>query len=130
MQRGGAVRVSCPLKYPGRVISDVLYLRDCVNLCWYDKRDRGEIRADHRRAIEAAVARFEEVHFRTRDRYYELGRKYYDQALSLLDHGVELTLQFGAHEGARRTHRVRRADDAAWLAAVGASNHFTMGTAG
>ena len=109
---------------PGRLLTDVLYLRDTVNLAWFDKRDNGVVRADHAAALRLAVDRFENRYLDARDRYYDIGRKYYDQALALLGEGVDLHIQVGGLDAERRTHRVRHASDAAWLAASAATRHF------
>lgn len=100
--------------YPGRRLTDVLYLRDAVNLARFDL-ERGPLRPDHREALEAALARFEAVCMPARDRYYRLGREYYDQGLTLLGQGADLHVAVGGPDTPRVRHRVRRPDDAMWL---------------
>jgi len=111
-------------RYPGRLLTDVLYLRDCVNLAWFDKRDTGAIRPDHVHALKSALQRFEEAHMPERGRYYHMGRKYYDHGLSLLGEGVEIRVRVGGPDAEERQHRVRRPDDAVWLAGSAAQEHF------
>jgi hypothetical protein len=111
-------------RYPGRMLTDVLYLRDCVNLAWFDRRDFGSVRPDHEAALRAAIARYETVHLPRRDRFYHLGRRYYDQGLGLIGEGIEMRFSIGGPDAAERTHRVRRPDDAVWLAANAARDHF------
>ncbi|MBM4365675.1 MAG: glycosyltransferase [Deltaproteobacteria bacterium] len=111
-------------RYPGRLLSDVLYLRDCVNLAWFDQRDHGQLRPDHVHALRAALHRFEEVHMPERGRYYHMGRKYYDHGLALLGEGVESRVRVGGGDADERQHRVRRPDDAVWLAGSAARDHF------
>ncbi len=111
-------------RYPGRLLTDILYLRDCVNLAWFDQRDTGSLRPDHVEALMAALARFEESHMPARGRYYQMGRRYYDQGLGLLGQGVEIRVKVGGPDAEERHHRARRPDDAVWLAAAVAQEHF------
>jgi len=110
-------------RYPGRLLTDILYLRDAVNLSWFDRRDLGEIRRDHALALRRAIDRFEERYLATHDRFYHLGRKYYDQGLALLDEGLDLTVEVGGAKAPRQTHRVRRLQDAAWLATTAVAQY-------
>lgn len=110
-------------KYPGRLLTDILYLRDCVNLGWFDKRDTGRVAPEHQLALRAAVQRFEDAHMGERGRYYHLGRQYYDRALGLLEQGAEIFVQIGGADAPRHAHRVRHHDDAVWLASHAASTH-------
>ncbi len=111
-------------RYPGRLLTDILYLRDCVNLASFDKRSGEAIRVDHDHALRAALVRFEAMYMPRRGRYYHLGRKYYDQGLRLLNEGVDLHVCVGGAEAERQVFRVRRPDDAVWLAGSAAGHHF------
>jgi glycosyltransferase involved in cell wall biosynthesis len=111
-------------RYPGRLLTDILYLRDCVNLAWFDKRDSGAIRPDHVHALSSALQRFEQVHMPERGRYYNMGRKYYDHGLALLGEGVEIRVRVGGADAEEKQYRVRRPDDAVWLAGSAAQEHF------
>lgn len=112
-------------RYPGRMLTDILYLRDCVNLCWFDQRDHGRLRPDHADALRLAIERFEQVYLERRDRYYHLGRKYYDQGLSLLGEGVDVQIRVGIN-GVPITHRVRQPADALWLAGGAVHDHLAQ----
>lgn len=110
-------------KYPGRLLSDILYLRDCVNLGWFDQRDKGAVSAEHRFALRVAIQRFEDTHMEERGRFYHLGRQYYDRALGLLGEGAEIVVQVGGQDATRLVHRVRHAHDAVWLSSNAAAAH-------
>jgi glycosyltransferase involved in cell wall biosynthesis len=110
-------------KYPGRDLTDVLYLRDCVNLARFDLQAGRPVRPDHRASLEIALDRFEGRYFAERGRYHDLGRQYYDQGLEILGEGHELAVQVGGAGGTRRTHRFRRMDDALWITGLTASEH-------
>ena len=97
--------------YPGRRLTDVLYLRDAVNLARFDL-ERGPLRPDHRDALDDAVARFEAACLPSRDRYYRLGREYYDRALELLGQGTDLHIAVGGPGVGGVRHRVRTSEDA------------------
>lgn len=106
--------------YPGRRLTEVLYLRDCVNLARFDRQAGRPVRADHREALLVAIERFEAVAMGARDRYYHLGREYYDLGLRLLDLGREVVVQIsGDQEGnmkAPARHRCRLPIDVDLLA--------------
>ena len=102
------------VRYPGRRLTDVLYLRDAVNLARFDLQ-KGPVRPDHRAALEAAVHRYEQRCLGARDRYYRLGREYYDQALEILGVGADLHMAIGGPDAGRVRHRFRTAEDAMWL---------------
>lgn len=112
-------------RYPGRRLTDVLYLRDAVNIARFDV-ERGPLRPDHRRALEVAVLRFETVCLPARDRYYRLGREYYDQGLELLGLGAELHVAIGGPEAGRVRHRYRTAEDGMWLVMDQARVHMAQ----
>jgi len=109
--------------YPGRTLTEVLYLRDCVNLCRFDLARAERPRADHLASLEEAVRRFEESFFPERGRYYHLGRQYYDRGLEILGQGHEIVVQVGGKDARRLVHRFRRADDALFLATMAAQQH-------
>ena len=116
-------------RYPGRKLSDVLYLRDCINLSRFDLRAEGRIRPDHVRCLEDALERFERVHFPSRGRYYSLGREFYDQGLMLLGQGHKIAVHVGGEDAKPQVHWFRDPNDAMLLAAEAARAHLqkTMG---
>ncbi len=109
--------------YPGRLLTDVLYLRDCMNLARFDKSREGRIRPDHVRAMHDALGRFERQFFHERGRYYNLGRQYYDQCLELLGQGHEIVVKVGGKDAKAERHWYRQPQDAVWLAAEAARRH-------
>ncbi len=109
--------------YPGRRLTDILYLRDCVNLVGFDVLEKQAIRADHRDALLRALDRYEEVCLPERGRYYRLGREYYDRGLALLGLGHELHLAVGGKDPQKVVHRFRKTDDAFWLTADATRRH-------
>lgn len=114
-------------RYPGRHLTDVLYLRDCVNLAKFDLRRGEPVRADHRECLEIAVDRFERVWMPERGRFYHLGREYYESGLMLLGQGREITVAIGDDSVAPRKYRVRRMDDAEWIVLNAARQHLNPG---
>ena len=111
------------IRYPGRKLSDVLYLRDCINLARFDMRANGAIRPDHLQCLRDAVDRFEQAYFPSRGRYYRLGREFYDQGLMLLGQGRQIVVQVGGEQAQRRVHWYRHPADAVFLAADAARQH-------
>jgi len=110
-------------RYPGRKLTDILYLRDCVNLARFGQQAAGQVRPDHQRALLWAIDRFERRYLRQRCRYYHLGREYYDRGLGLLGLGHDIQVKVGGEGEAVRTHRYRHAEDAVQLANEAAWRH-------
>lgn len=98
-------------RYPGRRLTPVLYLRDCVNLASMDLREQGVLSVPTRRALEWALRDFEMRLIPAADRYYHLGREYYDRGLDLLGQGVGVTIRLesggGRGQPVVRTHHIR-----------------------
>ncbi len=110
-------------KYPGRQLTDILYLRDCVNLARFGQQAHGAIRPDHRQALIWALERFEQRYLRQRCRHYHLGREYYDRGLGLLGQGHDIHVKVGGPEQPEQVHRFRHPDDAVQLAYTAAWQH-------
>lgn len=116
--------------YPGRRLTDVLYLRDAVNLARFDMGASGVIRPDHVEALQAAITRYEQACFPARDRYYRLGREYYDQALAFLGLGADLHVQIGGSATTGLRFRVRHPSDAMMIVAEETRKYVTAALGG
>lgn len=114
-------------RYPGRRLTDILYLRDCVNLARYDLRKGQPVRADHLQCLSIAIDRFEQACMPERGRFYNLGREYYENALALLGQGREISVAIGDEKATMKKYRVRRMDDAEWIVLNATRLHLNPG---
>jgi len=102
--------------YPGRQLTDILYLRDTVNLGRFDQQAFGALQPRQLQALQVALQRFEERYLLARCRYYHLGREYYDRALALLGWGRQMVVKLGGEGAEEQRHMVRVPQDAMMLA--------------
>lgn len=98
---------------PGRLLTRILYLRDCINLAHVDLRAGGAMSEESRAALLGAVEDFERTFLQDRDRWYLLGREYYDRGLELLGvgRGVTVRIEGTGMDLLAKTHHFRDPSD-------------------
>jgi hypothetical protein len=98
---------------PERRLTRILLLRDCINLAHVDLRASGVMTEESRAALVAAVDDFERTFLQDRDRWYLLGREYYDRGLELLGlgKGVTVRIEGTGMDLLAKTHHFRDPSD-------------------
>jgi glycosyltransferase involved in cell wall biosynthesis len=111
---------------PERKLTRILYLRDCINLAHLDLRQQGVLSDTNRAELLASVDDFEQSFLKDRDKWYRLGREYYDRGLELLSQGrgFAIRLEGPGLEAITRQHYFR--DPADFLRILMEAGHETL----
>lgn len=111
---------------PERRLTRILYLRDCINLAHIDLRASGTMSEENRTALSHSVDDFEGTFLKDRDRWYVIGREYYDRGLQLLSAGraISVRIEGAGIEPLTKAHHFRDGGD--FLRILMAAGHESL----